>query len=943
MSPAIPVDARFEGEISRYNRWREDLTRSVTAYHDWLEANGQLDVQQSIRFYDLLENLNKGRLMLAFLAEFSRGKSELINALFFSSFKERLLPSDVGRTTMCPTEIFHDPGEEPYLKLLSVETRYRDESISQLKNNPVEWSKIRLNTGSADDMRKTLSALADTKRVYALEARMLGLAPMLNENGEMPGEEELVEVPAWRYAMINYPHPLLSNGLSILDTPGLNALGMEPELTVSTVPNAHAILFLLSIDTGVTKSDLEIWDRYVKPGLPQKIAVLNKIDLMWDELKTPEEIQRAVQRMVETTAKALTLDASRIFPLSAQKALLGKIRGDAGLVRKSGIEALEAYLAQEIVPMRRQILCKAVMNEIGAMMVSSRASVATRQRANEVSMAELQGLVGKSREVVTKLWQKITAEKGAYNAALAEYKVNLAKFSAKRSALMDMLNPAKLDAMLAQSAKALDDSWTTVGLQRGMRELAKLMNADFERVFGASEDIKKLMQGVYNTFVQKFGFQKMTIPSLDLELHATKLKLLVAETDAFSRDPINVANYKSFFVKKFYASLVAQARTLFGDARSQSERWVQAVTLPLETQIKDHKQLLQSRLDNLSKINEKSSGINERLAELKAAAGTLKQQHDMIEGLLARVTREGAIAEPAAPERAAPAEPMIMPPELMETTKLSVFEAPLTITRRAARAQEVFREVAHVKEEAPKTAAPKRVVAPAAAPMISNDMLAALSRRPVDTTVNERAPAPAATSDDTVNQRAPAATSDDTVNQRAPAATSNDTVNQRAPSGSTEVTHNQRPSAGSARDTLNQRPPAGSARDTLTQHPATGSPEDTVKLRVPVDSARDTLTQRPETGSPEDTMKLQVPAGDADAAPAERAASPVSDGEKTQRLPKFDPRLYNPDGSRKSDGKMPEGAETTQQLDLTRTQRLEVSIERLQQAKRLLQGSPQKS
>ena len=225
--------------------------------------------------------------MLAFLAEFSRGKSELINALFFSSFKERLLPSDVGRTTMCPTEIFHDPTEEPYLKLLSVETRYRDESISQLKNMPVEWSKVRLNINSAADMQKALKALADTKKVYALEARMLGLAPMLNEKGELPGEEELVEVPAWRYAMINYPHPLLTNGLSILDTPGLNALGMEPELTVSTIPNAHAVLFLLSIDTGVTKSDLEIWDRYVRPGLPQKIAVLNKIDLMWDELKTP--------------------------------------------------------------------------------------------------------------------------------------------------------------------------------------------------------------------------------------------------------------------------------------------------------------------------------------------------------------------------------------------------------------------------------------------------------------------------------------------------------------------------------------------------------------------------------------------------------------------------------------------------------------------------------
>jgi hypothetical protein len=824
VSPSTPVDARFEGEIARYNRWREDLTRSVTAYHDWLESNGQLDVQQSIRFYDLLENLNKGRLMLAFLAEFSRGKSELINALFFSSFKERLLPSDVGRTTMCPTEIFHDPNEEPYLKLLSVETRYRDESISQLKNNPVEWSKIRLDTGSAAEMKKSLAALADTKKVYALEARMLGLAPMANENGELPGEEELVEVPAWRYAMINYPHPLLSNGLSILDTPGLNALGMEPELTVSTLPSAHAILFLLSIDTGVTKSDLEIWDRYVKPGLPQKIAVLNKIDLMWDELKTPQEIDRAVQRMVETTSKALSLDASRIFPLSAQKALVGKIREDAGLVRKSGIEALEAYLAQQIVPMRRQILCKAVMNEIGAMMVSSRASVANRQQANQASMAELQGLVGKSREVVTRLWQKITAEKGAYNSALAEYKVNHSTFSAKRGALMDMLNPAKLDMMLAQSARAMEDSWTTVGLQRAMRELSKLMSADFERVYAASEDIKKLMQGVYNTFVEKFGFQKMTLPSLDLELHATKLKLLVAETDEFSRDPINVANYKSFFVKKFHASLIAQARSLFNDARSQSERWVQSVTLPLETQMRDHKQQLQARLDNLSKINEKSTGISEQLAELKAVAEGLQKQREMIEGLLARVSRDEAVAAAPAPaagvgETTAP----MMPPELMETTKLSVFEAPLTITRRAARAQEVFREVAHVKEEPPKPA-PRRPAPPpkpAEAPMISDDMLEALSRHQGDATINER----------------------------------------------------------------------------------------------------------------------------------------PGESEKTQRLPAFDPRLYNPDGSRKAQAQ-PAGAEKTQldfastqklnpgdtqKLDLTTTQKLDQSIEKLQEARRMLQGSTPKA
>ena len=135
---------------------------------------------------------------------------------------------------------------------------------------------------------------------------------------------------------------------------------------------------------------------------------------------------------------------------------------------------------------------------------------------------------------------------------------------------------------------------------------------------------------------------------------------------------------------------------------------MQSVTLPLETQMKDHKQQLQSRLDNLSKINEKSTGINEQLAELKAVAETPAEAAGDDRGAARSASRAPRRRRPPPAPAAGPAEttaPM-MPPELMETTKLSVFEAPLTITRRAARAQEVFREVAHVKEEAPKPAAP---------------------------------------------------------------------------------------------------------------------------------------------------------------------------------------------------------------------------------------------
>ena len=160
------LKSELETEVERYHTWRDELLEAVDGYRDWLEKNGELDAQHSLRFYELCESIRQGRLSLAFVAEFSRGKSELINALFFSDFKQRLLPSDVGRTTMCPTEIFHDTNEPPYLRLLPIESRYRDESIAQLKNMPVEWVKIRLNLehrvdreDSAEDARSAHDGL----------------------------------------------------------------------------------------------------------------------------------------------------------------------------------------------------------------------------------------------------------------------------------------------------------------------------------------------------------------------------------------------------------------------------------------------------------------------------------------------------------------------------------------------------------------------------------------------------------------------------------------------------------------------------------------------------------------------------------------------------------------------------------------------------------------
>src|SRR5258708_19910043 len=94
----------LENQVSAYQQWRDELRDCIQAYQNWLENHGHADIQRSLRIYDLVESLRNDRMILAFLAEFSRGKTELINAISFSDFNHRLLPPDVVPTPMSPPQ-----------------------------------------------------------------------------------------------------------------------------------------------------------------------------------------------------------------------------------------------------------------------------------------------------------------------------------------------------------------------------------------------------------------------------------------------------------------------------------------------------------------------------------------------------------------------------------------------------------------------------------------------------------------------------------------------------------------------------------------------------------------------------------------------------------------------------------------------------------------------
>src|SRR5512139_266098 len=85
---------QFSLRMRAYDAWKVDVLQTLEDFQRWLDTRELNESENDLRIYETLEALRKDRLTLAFVAEFSRGKTELINAIFFASYGRRLLPSE---------------------------------------------------------------------------------------------------------------------------------------------------------------------------------------------------------------------------------------------------------------------------------------------------------------------------------------------------------------------------------------------------------------------------------------------------------------------------------------------------------------------------------------------------------------------------------------------------------------------------------------------------------------------------------------------------------------------------------------------------------------------------------------------------------------------------------------------------------------------------------
>ena len=234
----------------------------------------------------------------------------------------------------------------------------------------------------------------------------------------------------------------LSEGIELVDTPGIDATEEDNEVAYQTVMSADYILFTHNIKIGMLNREEFLWLKRLAQGkgqqllLKQFIFVCTWVDTCDRDADYNKRITELKRQIVEATGVELPF-----WELSAKRYRDGQNKKSDALSRKSGIPAFKKYLIEHALPDQTQM---------------------TEQRQNELRQIaqEIKKVLEEQRHTLqTKKNEHISNIERAYSFPMKAWKDILQAFVSHRKNLfssLEKLQEEMLGSSYSPTMKACD-------------------------------------------------------------------------------------------------------------------------------------------------------------------------------------------------------------------------------------------------------------------------------------------------------------------------------------------------------------------------------------------------------------------------------------------------------------------------------------------------------
>jgi predicted GTPase len=641
MNPRHALTAR----LATLHSWRHGVSTQIARVADFVREHGYYNAELERSFESMTTRASRESVVVILVAEAGRGKSELINAMFFTDLGRRLLPSGVLRATRCITEVRFDRTRKTGVSLLPIESREAPRRFRDLYDDESEWRTILFDADNAESLDRALGALAETRRVGMSDAVSWGVHGDALSNLSRDGG--WVDVPKWRYAVINMPHPLLDAGLVVIDTPGLGALTAEPEFTREDLPNADAVLIVVDASEGVTKPDLSIWkdqlgasrnmrERSRDESRQARLVVMNKIDRTYvaDPLDAKEADRRWLKdldKRVQDVADLMRIEPIHVFPVSASMAIEGAFTQNRDLQLRSRLYRLERSLAQALPEDRQQQTGKEILNELSEVLESVQADLDQRR------FTALEGLraLGDIRKKNLAMIETLTRETGDRHRDLATAMQELrtikpihAKLAAELSSLTD---PGHAKAQASVTLRALGEARMT---SKGDEVLTRYFENARIDLLAINAKINEI-RDVFGNLGERH-FRVLGIGHFEVHPFATsRFEAEISRSEEVARAALASASSSMLFRARAVADAFdehvgSRIVHMLEIAHRESTSWMRGVFLSIERPLEELSRRTSERAGKIEKVQAAELDLAEKIADVQGTLDIIKSKHSAL-------------------------------------------------------------------------------------------------------------------------------------------------------------------------------------------------------------------------------------------------------------------------------------------------------------------------
>ena len=634
----------FNEQFDEADAGRQEFADRLKLLTKWMDKKGLLNVPVQEQLQRLGAQVHAAKIKVAFAGDSSSGKSELINAILFAHYGRKIMPSGPGCTAMCLTELGYELGLAPSLRLLPIETRLVPQALMEWRLTPAKWQQIDLVVDDASQLAASFKKLTEVQHVSIEYARALGFwndgSP---ENNPPVARDGQVEIPKWRCALINIAHPLLKQGLVVLDLPGLNAIGAESDLKVSLIAQADAVVLTLSTDFGITRSDLTTWHEQLSSGEKSgksrqtQLVVLNKIDTWWDDLGPAGQKKAQIDQQKVEVASLLDLPQSQIIAISAKKGLLAKITRDDVLLQASQLPAFERLLGQFLMAKRTEVTRATLVANIGGLRTEAGRILYVRHRDLVGQILELRGLEHENSAVVSHMRQRTAQEQAELSGSSARLNAVRSVHQALLAKSVGLLDVPALKADLVELLETLKQPGIKLGLKKSYGQAFSRLRQRLQDGQALAGEIQTMLDSAFRQVNAEFGFSLRVEPAPDLTRYLHDLDLVeLSHLQYFGlANVIRLA--QPDFSDRLVRALGGRLRRVFESALGEINLWNKSASAQLDTQVRERSQNFDRRMKALERIEQAVLDLDKRITELDDLKTIQKAVEAKFAGLTSRL------------------------------------------------------------------------------------------------------------------------------------------------------------------------------------------------------------------------------------------------------------------------------------------------------------------